>query len=129
MRCILIDAHLSDGDQLVMLDVLEIDLFKMPTSPMGIDLGTLDVFPLMRIDLFKVLKVLISILITIRDIFYIEILFSVFIICDVDWYQVLPVRLCPLDTTINTTVVPGAPCEALPSRHHYHHSSGTRCSL
>ena len=31
MRCILIDAHLSDGDQLVMLDVLEIDLFKVST--------------------------------------------------------------------------------------------------
>ena len=31
MRCILIDAHLSDGDQLVMLDVLEIDLFKVIT--------------------------------------------------------------------------------------------------
>eukprot|EP00731_Ephydatia_muelleri_P016480 Em0009g904a len=31
------NAHLSDGDQLVMLDVLEIDQFKMPTSPMGID--------------------------------------------------------------------------------------------
>ena len=31
MCCILIDAHLSDGDQLVMLDVLEIDLFKVST--------------------------------------------------------------------------------------------------
>ena len=36
MRCILIDAHLSDGDQLVMLDVLEIDLvhvFVLAHSP------------------------------------------------------------------------------------------------
>ena len=31
MCCILIDAHLSDGDQLVMLDVSEIDLFKVST--------------------------------------------------------------------------------------------------
>ncbi|KAL5502556.1 hypothetical protein EMCRGX_G009352 [Ephydatia muelleri] len=34
------DAHLSDGDRLATLDVfplMGIDLFKMPTSPMGIN--------------------------------------------------------------------------------------------
>ena len=73
MYCILIDAHLSDGAQLAMHDVLRgIDPFKVSTrvcvsthSPIMyycilIDahlsdedqLAMLDVFPLRRIDLF-----------------------------------------------------------------------------
>ncbi|KAL5486349.1 hypothetical protein EMCRGX_G018815 [Ephydatia muelleri] len=38
--CLLLDAHLSDGDRLATLDMfplMGIDLFKMPTSPMGIN--------------------------------------------------------------------------------------------
>ena len=77
MYCILIDAHLSDGAQLVMHDVFllrGIDPFKVSTRVCvsthslimyycilidvhlsdGDQLAMLDVFPLRRIDLFKV---------------------------------------------------------------------------
>ena len=76
MYCILIDAHLSDGDQLAMLDVFPLrgmDLFKVSTCACvskhssimlcilidahlsdGDQLVMLDLLPLKGIDLFKV---------------------------------------------------------------------------
>ena len=76
MYCILIDAHLSDGDRLASLDVfplMEIDQFKVSTRVCvsthsmycilidahlsdGDRLATLDVFSLMGNDPFKVSK-------------------------------------------------------------------------
>ena len=52
MYCILIDAHLSDGDRLATLDVFP--LICLADNDDGDRLATLDEFPLMGIDLFKV---------------------------------------------------------------------------
>ena len=48
MHCILIDAHLSNGDQLAMLDNVCIAFLYMPTSPMGINWRCSIMYPIVN---------------------------------------------------------------------------------